>query len=217
MRKLAYEFLRQGIMSQRYRPNESLVEQAVARELGISRTPVREALQQLSREGLVEVIPNRGAFVRTLSVDELLEIFEIKIRLEGLCAARAASRSGPAIAAKLHEATQAMAAAASNRDGHAYRKADEIFHTALYEGAKSRQICNIIEDLNAHWYRMREGVAAIESRMAAAVQEHARVAEAVQSGDPQEAENAMRVHLENLRDEIRSLLEHFIAPMTGAR
>jgi DNA-binding GntR family transcriptional regulator len=214
---LAYEYIKQGILSQRYLPGQGLVEGVIARELAVSRTPIREALRELGREGLVEIIPNRGAFVRVATIEELLEIFDVKIRLEGLCAARAAERSSLVTAARLFGAAEAMAAAAQNKDPRAYRKSDEFFHASIYEGAQSRQICRIIEDLNAQWYRMREGVAAIESRMAAAVLEHRRIAEAIQAGDAQAAETAMRVHLENLRDEIRSLLEHFVAPMVGTR
>jgi DNA-binding GntR family transcriptional regulator len=214
---LAYEYIKQGILSRRYSPRQSLVEGAIAKQLGVSRTPVREALRELGSEGLVEIIPHRGAFVRVLTMEELLEIFDVKIRLEGLCAARAAERSGPATAAKLFGATEAMAAAALSKDSRAYRKSDEFFHASIYEGAQSRQICRIIDDLNGQWYRMREGVAAIESRMGAAVLEHREIAEAIRAGDGAGAEAAMRVHLENLRDEIQSLLQHFVAPMAGTQ
>jgi DNA-binding GntR family transcriptional regulator len=213
----AYDFLKQAILNQRYPPGQTLVEATIADELGMSRTPVREAIRELSREGLVETIPNRGAIVRALSPQELLDIFDIKIRLEGLCAARAAERNGPATASKLLRATKAMAAAAKAKDRQAYLQADEAYHAAIYAGAQNERAHQIVSDLNAQWHRLRAGMAAIESRMETAVEEHRRIAEAIGAGDAEAAETAMRVHLENLRDEVRILLEDFVAPLGGGQ
>ena len=211
----AYHFLRNAILNQRYAPGQPLVESAIANELSISRTPVREAIRELSREGLVETNSNRRAIVRALTTDELLDIFDIKIRLEGLCASHAAERSARATAQELARATKAMAAAAKTRNREAYLAADESYHAAIYAGAQSERVKQIITDLNAQWHRMRQGMAAIESRMETAVEEHRRIAEAIGAGDAQAAETAMRVHLENLRDEIRRALEDFVRPIGG--
>ncbi|MBI4790830.1 MAG: GntR family transcriptional regulator [Chloroflexi bacterium] len=212
---LAYHFLKDAILEQKYSPGQALLEETIATELGISRTPVREAIRELSREGLVETSPNRRAVVRALTTLELLDIFEIKIRLEGLCAAHAAERSAKATAQELAKTVKAMAAAAKAHDKQAYLRADEAFHAAIYLGAKNDRVQEIINDLNAQWHRMRQGMAAIESRMETAVDEHQRIAQAIGAGDPQAAESAMRVHLENLRDQIRSMLEDFVRPLGG--
>jgi DNA-binding GntR family transcriptional regulator len=94
----AYEYIKHAILTGHYLPGAALPEETLASELGTSRTPVREALRELSREGLVDTLPNKGATVKILSADDLLDIFDIKIRVEGLCAANAARRSGPATA-----------------------------------------------------------------------------------------------------------------------
>jgi DNA-binding GntR family transcriptional regulator len=214
---VAYEFLKQGILTQRYSPGQTLIEESIATELGMSRTPVREAIRELSREGLVQSIPNRGSIVRVLTAQELLDIFDIKMRLEGLCAARAAERNGPATASALLKALKAMSAAARTKDRKGYLLADEAYHAAIYEGAQNERAHKIVADLNALWHRMRAGMAAIESRMETAVEEHRRIAEAIGAGDSQAAENAMRTHLENVRDEIRALLEDFVMPLGGVR
>ena len=215
-KRKAYTFLRRGILEQRFLPGQPLVEITIANELGISRTPVREAIRELSREGLVYTSPNRRSVVRTLTTEELLDIFDIKIRLEGLCAAHSAERSAKPTAQELTKIIKAMAAAARSHDKQAYLRADEAYHAAIYAGAKSEHIKQIITDLNTQWHRMRQGMAAIESRMETAVEEHRRIADAIGTGDSQAAETAMRVHLENLRDEIRNTLEDFIKPLGGA-
>lgn len=209
----AYNFLREAILNRRYAPGQVLIEETIATELGMSRTPVREAIRELSREGLVGTSPNKRAVVRSLTTRELMDIFDIKVRLEGLCAARAAERSGPVTAAKLVEATRAMDVAARARDKQAYLRADEAYHAAVYEGAQNERAHQIVADLNAQWHRMRAGMAAIESRMETAVDEHCRIAEAIGAGDANAAENAMRVHLENLRSEVQGLLEDFVLPL----
>jgi DNA-binding GntR family transcriptional regulator len=211
---MAYEFLKRGILGGHYHPGQTLIEESVATELGTSRTPVREAIRELSREGLVELIPNKGAQVRILSAQDLLEIFDIKIRVEGLCAANAARKSGPAIASKLFEATLAMETAARSSDRKAYLSADEKFHELIYEGAKSEHAYHIVSELNALWHRMRQGMAAIGCRMKTSVEEHRRIAKAIESHDAEGAEAAMRDHLEQLRDQVRMLLEDYSVPIS---
>jgi DNA-binding GntR family transcriptional regulator len=216
-RERAYEYLKSSILAQKYSPGQNLIEDTIASELGLSRTPVREALRELSRDGLVETIPNRGAFVRVLSLQDLLDIFDIKILLEGLCANRAALRNGKATAEKLYQSIAAMQQAAANHDRPAYLAADEAYHTAIYQGAKSEMVHHIIQDLNTQWHRMRPGMIALETRMQTAVTEHTRIANAIEQGNPDLAEIEMRLHLTNLRDQIQSLLEDFITPFNGVK
>ncbi len=211
---LAYNFLKRAILDGRYPPGQIVLEETVAGKLKISRTPVREAIRELSREGLIETRPNRRARVRILNSDDLLEIFDIKIRLEGLCAARAAERSNKTTVRELEVALEAMTAASKTRDRHAYLTADEAFHSAIYAGAKGERTHQIINYLNSQWHRLRQGMTTIESRMATSLEEHRRIAEAIGEGEPSAAEAAMMVHLENLRDEIRTALELIIASGT---
>ena len=161
------------------------------------------------------MIPNKGARVRVLSAEDLLEIFDIKIRVEGLCAANAARRSGPAINTKLSQATLAMEAAAKANDRKAYLIADEKFHQAIYGGAKSDYAYHIISELNTQWHRMRQGMAAIECRMKTAVEEHQKIAKAIATHDAEGAETAMREHLEKLRNQIQMLLQDYSFPIGG--
>jgi DNA-binding GntR family transcriptional regulator len=209
----AFEFIRNAILTGKYPPGQTLTEGDLAREIGVSRTPVREALNILSREGLVETIPNRGAIVRSLSAQDLLDIFDIKIRLEGLCAARAAEQSGSPTADRLYQALEMMSVASKSHDRVAYLNADESFHAAIYKGAHNEHAHKIVVDLNNLWHRVHAGMLVIESRMETAVEEHKAIANAIAARDPEGAESAMRVHLERLRDEIKIVLESFGAPL----
>ena len=87
-----YNHIRDGILSGRYKDGDELKEMTIGEELGVSRTPVREALRQLDLEGLITIIPNKGAFVEEVSLDDIRDIYDIRARLEGLCARWAAEK-----------------------------------------------------------------------------------------------------------------------------
>ena len=92
LRDVVFNTLRQAIITGEFAPGERLMEISLANRLGVSRTPVREALRQLELEGLVRIIPNRGAFVEGITKEDVKDIYEIRARLEGLCAKWAADR-----------------------------------------------------------------------------------------------------------------------------
>ena len=137
----AYDEIRRGIVEGRYRPGERLVEQRIAEELDLSRTPVREAFRRLQSEGLVEVQPNRGVSVRGLTVDEIGDLYELRARLEAMAAERAATRALAEELVKLTESETEFAAAVSDArpgDVVAVRRvfaANERFHRSVLAAA----------------------------------------------------------------------------------
>lgn len=132
--------LLQGILAGRYQPNSRIVETRVARELGVSQAPVREALRALEALGLVEISPFQGARVRRPSLDELLEAFVVRCELECLAARLAVPRLSEADLAEFAELQATMEAAAARGDRHESALADSAFHTRLVEQSGSRTL-----------------------------------------------------------------------------
>jgi len=142
----AYKTLRRSIVEGRLRPGDRLVEQRLAEELELSRTPIREALRMLQSEGLVDVEPNRGARVRTLSLDDINDLYELRARLEAMAAELAAERASESQREALRAAEERFAEAvdqfgdeevASIRGVFA---ANEVFHGCILEAARHEQL-----------------------------------------------------------------------------
>lgn len=129
-----YDAVRRAIVEGRYAPGTRLIEQRVAEELEVSRTPVREALRRLESEGLVVVEPNRGAQVRPLTADEIGDLYEVRARLEGYGAELAAVRAGPAEVLELRNAAAAFSDAAAARSG----RADHVEAVRALDAANAR-------------------------------------------------------------------------------
>jgi DNA-binding GntR family transcriptional regulator len=179
----------------------------LAREFGVSRTPVREALQKLQGTGLVEFIPNRGAFVKGVSSRQIRETYEVRAALEGLAAARAAERIEPGELAELKAAQAAHLAgieelSAAPVDGatspdDAWFKADLLFHDTIAEISGNQRLT---EELATFRGTFPAGLVRPAARdtpriIARSVNEHAAVVEALEKGDPDAARHAMESHM----------------------
>lgn len=211
----AYEYIKARIFNMTYRPGEPLSEVRLAEELGISRTPVREALRRLTTEGLVLSAPGRGRVVYTLSLRDIDSIFDVKECLESMVAMRAAENCTAAAAGQLGEIVARLEAAAEAGHLEDWLEADAEFHGTLFEMAGNQRAQQIVQSLNEQWHRLRLGFVALEGRMAVSVQEHKRIAESVQQGNAEAAARAMREHLTNLRGALTSLLRNLVVPYVG--
>lgn len=142
----AYQQIRRWIVEGRLRPDERLVEQRLAEELQLSRTPVREALRMLQSEGLVALEPNRGARVRSLSVHEIADLYELRGRLEAMAAELAASRATPDQRSRLTDAATAFRTAVAATDAGDLTQLrvvfhhNDVFHLTLLEAANHERL-----------------------------------------------------------------------------
>jgi DNA-binding GntR family transcriptional regulator len=216
----AYDEIKHLILVMGIRPGENLSENALARRLGISRTPVREALKALEREGLV--VSERGrkrAFV--LTIHDVDEIFDLKIALEGKVARWAAERGNPAERAALARVADRMAALARREpptgsaldEWHGrWLAIDEEYHDLLFRMAGNRRAEQTIRIQNSLWHRLRLGMIAIEGRIGRATGEHGEIARAVVAASGTEAERLMAAHLRRLQEMLRGIMEAFHYP-----
>ena len=198
------EHLKTEILAGRRAPGEKLRQVEIARALGVSTTPVREALATLQREGLVRLHPQRGAVVFLPSVDDLREHYEIRAALEALAAAKTAERFEPAWAPPLEALLDQML---TDVPAATYIALNQRFHTTLYEHSGRAQLVAMIAALRdassayLHIYRAAEDFPA--ARLDA---EHRAILAACVARDPQRAAAATREHLENTVEHVASKL-----------
>jgi DNA-binding GntR family transcriptional regulator len=202
------ELIRQRIFSRELKPGERIDEQALARDFGISRTPLREALKVLQNEGLIKLVPRRGCFVAKLSERDLDEIYDMVALLEAASAARAAKVATAAEIARLHRINQRMAQAAEERNFKRYFEANLAAHEAVHEIAGNRWQKNVIEYLRS-MCRLSPyvSVGKIPGRLEQSLREHLELAAAIEAHDALRAEKVMREHVEHTRSALRQIME----------
>jgi DNA-binding GntR family transcriptional regulator len=194
-----YEEIRGAIVDLRLEPGAPLREAAIATQLGVSKTPVREALGRLEQEGLVEATSFKGAVVTDYSERDLQEIYELRELLEGVAVRAAATEADDATLAALHEVIERSRAARDAEDLALLAELLGRFDQIIFEQVENARIRNLIETLRAHLTRIGKLTEEIPGRVEASVEEHAAIVEAIARGDADEAERAMRVHIASVR------------------
>ncbi len=206
----AYEQIRRRILDNVWPPGHRALEQEVALALGMSRTPVREALMRLSAEGLVEVIPRHGMRVLPVSPTDMLEIYQILTALECMAAELLARRSPSAAEMQpLVDATQAMDEALQRDDLDAWAAADERFHAQLLELAGNRQLqATVLNDWDrAH--RARMFTLRLRPKPVNSTREHMQMVERLRAGDAEGAVQVTRAHRERASRELVAIFDRF--------
>ncbi|WP_457632880.1 GntR family transcriptional regulator [Oceanithermus desulfurans] len=194
VREAAYERLKRRILEGVLRPGARLSEPALAQALGVSRTPVREALQRLSQEGLVELRPGRGARVRVLSPREVEEVYEVRALIEGEAAARAAGRCDEAGLHRLEAALDALETADPD-DYAAQIAADERFHALLVAASGNRVLEQVFHDLDAALALTRQFSRDLNQTPETRAQ-HRAIVSAIRAGDASAARAAAEAHVQ---------------------
>ncbi|HEX9014954.1 MAG TPA: GntR family transcriptional regulator [Chloroflexota bacterium] len=215
LQEKAYQFVKEGILNRQFKPGSYLTDGQVAAELSMSRTPVREALRLLGYEGLVTSRARRGWQVNSLSLKDIQEIFDIKETLEAMLAKKAAECEDEQKRRQLAQIMERMRKSAAASDDEGWRDADVDLHRLLLAMAGNARGSRIVCDLNDQWYRLRLGLIAMHGRLERSNQEHDEVVKMVLARDGAGAEQRMRDHLHNLREELERLLQHVIMPYLG--
>jgi DNA-binding GntR family transcriptional regulator len=206
----AYAQIRQRILDNVWPPGHRALEQEVALALGMSRTPVREALMRLSGEGLVEVIPRHGMRVLPVSPADMSEIYEILTALECMAAELLARRKPSAAELKpLVDASRAMDQALKANDLDAWAAADERFHAGLVSLAGNRQLEATVLNYWDRAHRARMFTLRLRPKPVTSTQEHGQMLERIRAGDADGAARVTRAHRERARGELVALFERF--------
>jgi DNA-binding GntR family transcriptional regulator len=209
--------LRAAILRGEYAPRQRLIETELTERYATSRFLLRNALTRLANEGLVELQPNRGARVREISVEEAIEITEIRRAVEALVAARAAERITDDEIEGLRALGEEMAAAVQSADMLRYSELNAQLHGTVRAIAQHSSAIRIIEQLNAQMVRHQFRLSLVPGRPSVSLPEHLAIIEAVCARDPERAEHAMWVHLTSVLDALGAFAEPVAAGTTGLR
>ncbi len=190
--------IREAILSGQFVPNQRLIEADLSEQFAASRASVRAALAELANEGLIERVQNRGARVRAVSLAEAVEICEVRMVVEGLCAAKAAERATDADAAGLREIGDAMRAAVDSGDVLGYSRLNERLHRRVREISGQRTAAGVLERLRAQNVRHQFRLAMHPGRPQVSLPQHLGIIEAIAARDPDAAERAARAHLRSV-------------------
>lgn len=206
--EMAYKAIRQRILDNVYPAGHRALEQEYADELGLSRTPVREALLRLASEGLVEVIPRHGTRVLPVSAGDMREIYLMLTALEPMAAELVARKKLPAADLKpLVEASRDMTIALKSDDLDAWADADERYHRLLIALAGNRLLADTVQGLWDRAHRARMVTLRLRPKPINSTAEHNAIVEAIRAGDPVEAARLYRAHRERGSSELLAILE----------
>ena len=206
----AYEQIRRRILDNVWPPGHRALEQEVALALGMSRTPVHEALSRLHNEGLVEVIPRHGMRVLPVSPTDMREIYDILTALECMAAELLARRKPSDAQLKpLVDATKAMTKALKVDDLEAWAKADESFHAQLLELAGNRQLQATVLNYWDRAHRARLFTLRLRPKPVNSTAEHMQMVERLRAGDAEGAARVTRAHRQRANRELLAIFERF--------
>lgn len=202
LRDVVFNTLRQAIITGEFAPGERLMEISLANRLGVSRTPVREAIRKLELEGLVIMIPRKGAQVARITEKNLRDVIEIRTVLEEFAAVLACERIDQASLHDLRQAHEDFIRSVENGDILDIVDKDETFHDTIFRATNNDRLISIINNLREQFYRYRmEYVKDIRQR-SNLVEEHRELLDAISSRDSIKAKELMKTHLLNQQQEV---------------
>lgn len=197
LRGQVFQKIRNDILSGKYQQKEELIESTLGARLGVSRTPVREALRQLELEGLVEIIPNKGAFVTGITPKDIRDIYSIRAKLEGLCARWAAQSVTEELLERMEETAFLSEYHAERLHYEQVFELDGRFHEMLYEASGSRILAHTLSDYHQYVQKVRRASVADRIRSQKCNEEHHKILDAIRQGDENRAEEVATQHILN--------------------
>lgn len=197
LREVVAEALRQAILDGTLQPGERLMEIQLAEDLGVSRTPVREAIRRLEMEGFLVMVPRRGTYVSDVSLKDISEVFEIRASLEMLAAELAAERITEEELEQMERLLVDIGEYISTGDVERAVESDGQFHDILYKASRNDRLAGIIGNLREHFTRFRSISMAYPGRLKNTLEEHRRLLDAIAASDPTLAMRYAREHMEN--------------------
>ena len=197
LRDVVFKTLRQAILKGELEPGERLMEIQRAERLGVSRTPIREAIRKLELEGLVLMIPRRGAEVAKISEKNLRDVLEVRRSLEELAIDLACQRIQEEELETLREAQKEFAAAIAAGDAMEIAQTDEKFHEIIYSGTGNQKLMQILSNLREQMYRYRLEYIKDANKRQILLVEHEQILKALSLRHVQEARLAVREHIDN--------------------
>ena len=206
----AYERLKDEILTSRLPPGFQSPEPEIAKRLGMSRTPVHEALLRLEADGLIELVPRHGARVIPVSIDDMRDIYEILTALEPEAAAQVAiNHEAESDLAGLVAATEDMEQAMSGNDLEAWAEADDRFHRQLLDLQRNKRMSAYVTRLFDQAHRVRNMTLRLRKKPVRSTEEHHQILQHIKARNPDKAREVFRAHRQRAAGELLDVLEEY--------
>lgn len=197
LRAKVFKVLEEDILSGKLQPGDSLIETKLSDELGVSRTPIREAIRQLELEDLVRIIPNKGAVVLGVSPQDIHDIYTIRMLIEGLAARWAAEKITPEEIKQLKESVELSEFYTLKSDMQHLQELDSRFHEIIYDACKSKPLRHTLTTFHHYIKRARASSFETPGRAKKALEEHKAILEAIMDKNPEKAAKLACDHVKN--------------------
>lgn len=197
LRGRVFNKLREDILEGKLKCNEALKETLISNELGVSRTPVREAIRQLELEGLVSIIPNKGAIVTGINAKDIRDIYSIRSLIEGLCARWVVQNIKPQQLEQLEEIVYLSEFHFRKKHYEQLFELDNKFHEALYEASGSRTLKHVLSDFHHYVQRVRRASLMTIDRAFKSIEEHKALLVAIKEKNEEKSEQLANLHIRN--------------------
>ncbi len=204
-----YSRLEEEILCGLHKKGESLTEISLSERLGVSRTPVRSALHRLADDGLVEIIPNKGAVVIGITINDLIDTYRIRMRLEGLASSMAAGKLTEEDKKALEESVELAEFYMKKQDAEHLKELDTDFHSTIFRASGNRMLYRILSELHRNIRTYRKLSLTVPGRLEKTMNEHREILNALIEGDAEKADMLTSLHIERA-------MKNMIAAMDGA-
>lgn len=194
-----YHILKKRIIEEDLKPGEKILEVNIAEQLGVSRTPIREALRELAAEGFVKMIPNQRMVVSNVSIEDIKEVLQVRILLEGFAAPIAAKKINKGEIKKLEKIIEKMNISVSKDDAVAYSNLNGEFHNLILKVCGNKRFIKICANLSGSDYRFRiRALRDNSERLKYSLKEHQEIVDALKKKDSEQAGSRSKKHIENV-------------------
>ena len=207
LRDAVFETLREAILKGVLSPGQHLMEMQLAYQLGVSRTPVREAIRMLELEGLVNMVPRKGARVAAISEKSLCDVLEVRRALEELSVRLACTRMERDDLEKLDSINQQFIRACQSDDVVQIARIDESFHAVIYEAADNAKLLQLLNQMQNQMYRYRIEYIKLKERRQILVEEHKKIIHSLARRDAEAATEATRAHISHQEQYVMSVIQ----------
>lgn len=206
LRDVVFHTLREAILKGDIKPGERLMELQLAAKLGVSRTPIREAIRMLEQEGLAKTIPRRGAEVAKMTEKDMEDVLQIREALEILAVQLACDKISTEQISELERSVAAFSDAVKTGDLKKIAQTDIDFHDVIYKAAENSKLVGMLNNLREQIYRYRVEYLKDETAYPLLIEEHRRIIEGLKRGDVNYVTDAMRNHLDNQAVTVRNII-----------
>lgn len=207
LEEMVYSRLEEEILTGELASGISLGEIALSSRLGVSRTPVRGALHRLAEEGLVEIVPNKGATVIGINTADLVDIYRLRERLEGLASSLAAERISNEELLKLEETVELADFYIRRNDTEHMKELDTVFHSIIYRASGSRFLSRTLSELHRKIKAYRKRSLSVPGRLTNSEKEHREILEAIKARDAKRADELTSLHVRRALENMLSAME----------